>query len=118
MQDLINEKAADGRRKSFVGGERGGDRENEMYGFVMEELGRLEERLLECLAEAEEGVSKSEVDEKGNEKGWTIVPGRLRGRTDIAMSWLPVRAKALELVRQRDALGNRVLFAQMSLISS
>lgn len=34
------------------------------------------------------------------------------------MQWLPVRTKALELVRQRDALGSRVLFAQMSMISS
>jgi hypothetical protein len=125
MQDLINEKAADGRRKSFIGGDRGngerlGEKENEMYGFVMDELGRLEERLLECLAEAEEGVSKNDGNEKGlgKQKGWTIVPGRLRGRTDSAMSWWPVRAKALELVRQRDALGSRVLFAQMSLISS
>ena len=42
----------------------------------------------------------------------------MKGRTDIALSWLPVRAKALELVRQRDALGSRVLFAQMSMISS
>ncbi|KAE8444943.1 hypothetical protein EG329_014070 [Mollisiaceae sp. DMI_Dod_QoI] len=72
------------------------------------------ERLLECIAEAEEGVTKGE----GKEKRWTIIPQAVRGRTDIAMSWLPVRAKALDLVRQRDALGNRVLFAQMSLVSS
>ncbi len=85
-----------------------------MYKFVVEQLGQLEERLLECLAEAEEGVDRKQ----GGDGGWTIVPRSVRGRTDIAMSWLPVRAKALELVRQRDALGSRVLFAQMSMISS
>lgn len=97
------------------GGGGAGLREKEMYAFVVEQLGKLEERLLECFAEAEEGV-----DRKEGEKGgwWTIVPRSVRGRTDIAMSWLPVRAKALELVRQRDALGSRVLFAQMSMISS
>jgi hypothetical protein len=77
----------------------------------MDQLGKLEERLLALLTEAEEKTG--EVDVVG--KSWTIVPTR---RTGIALSWLPVRAKALELVRQRDALGNRVLFAQMSMISS
>jgi len=96
------------------GGERGAGKEREMYAFVVEQLGKLEERLLECLAEAEEGVDRK----TGEKEGWTIIPRSVRGRTDIAMSWLPVRAKALELVRQRDALGSRVLFAQMSMISS
>lgn len=74
-----------------------------MYTFVMEQLGKLEERLLELLSEAE------------RDDGWTLVP---RGRMEVAVRWAPVRAKALELVRQRDALGNRVLFAQMSMLSS
>jgi hypothetical protein len=99
-------------------GDRGRGKEREMYGFVVEQLGKLEERLLECLAEAEEGVDRKNGDGREKEGGWTIVPSRLRGRTGIAMSWVPVRAKALELVRQRDALGSRVLFAQMSMISS
>ncbi|KAE9373568.1 hypothetical protein N431DRAFT_456332 [Stipitochalara longipes BDJ] len=99
------------------GGRRTG-KEREMYAFVVEQLGKLEERLLECLAEAEEGVDrKTGRDGSGEKGGWTIVPRSVRGRTDIAMSWLLVRAKALELVRQRDALGSRVLFAQMSMIS-
>lgn len=96
-------------------------KEKEMYSFVLDQLGKLEERLLGCLAEAEEGVdplAPGEEGAKGNGNGWTIIPSRMRGRTDIAVRWLPVRAKALELVRQRDALGSRVLFAQMSLISS
>ena len=98
-------------------------REKEMYGFVVEDLARLEARLLEVVEEAEIKASKGRDggDGRGGEKrkkGWTIVPRGVMGKTDIAMSWLPVRAKALELVRQRDALGSRVLFAQMSMISS
>jgi len=92
-------------------------REKEMYAFVVEQLGQLEDRLLGCLADAEEGVDR-QTGRDGGKGGWTIVPRSVRGRTDIAMSWLPVRAKALELARQRDALGSRVLFAQMSMISS
>lgn len=109
-----------GEKSGRMGREKGDGKEREMYKFVVEQLGQLEERLLECLAEAEEGVDRNQGGdgEKGKEKGWTIVPQSVRGRTDIAMSWLPVRAKALELARQRDALGSRVLFAQMSMISS
>jgi hypothetical protein len=77
--------------------------EYEMYTFVMEQLKKIEERLLELLSEAE----------KDDE--WTLAP---RDRMEVAVRWAPVRAKALELVRQRDALGNRVLFAQMSMLSS
>lgn len=108
MHDLIQSASAnDGaKERSKV--------EHEMYSFVMDQLGKLEERLLALLTEAE--VSATRKSEK--EEGWTIAPRRMKGRTDIAMSWLPVRAKALELVRQRDALGSRVLFAQMSMISS
>jgi hypothetical protein len=119
-EDEDDEKrGGDGDRRGE--GLQGRGKEREMYTFVVEQLGKLEERLLECLAEAEEGVDrKSGLDEKGEKGkgGWTIVPRSVMGRTDIAMSWLPVRAKALELVRQRDALGSRVLFAQMSMISS
>jgi hypothetical protein len=89
--------------------------EFEMYRFVMEQLGKLEERLLELLTEAEESAERGVGRNDGEGRGWTILPG---GRTGIALSWLGVRTKALELVRQRDALGSRVLFAQMSMISS
>jgi hypothetical protein len=110
MQDLV-QTASNSSSSSSLG------MEHEMYRFVIDQLGRLEERLLELLTEAEVATNKErDVDWKGGK--WTIVPRGLRGRTDIAMSWLPVRAKALELVRQRDALGSRVLFAQMSMISS
>jgi hypothetical protein len=127
MHDLISTSSLSHQLQSqdgFDDGEekRGKGKEREMYMFVVEQLGKLEERLLECLAEAEEGVDRKVgrdgEREKEGEKWWTIVPRSVKGRTDIAMSWLPVRTKALELVRQRDALGSRVLFAQMSMISS
>jgi hypothetical protein len=114
MHDLIH--ATDGPNSTP-------EKESEMYSFVMDQLGKLEDRILECVVEAEQQSTSASALEGGREReekdgGWTIVPRGLRGRTDIAMSWLPVRGKALELVRQRDALGSRVLFAQMSLISS
>jgi hypothetical protein len=118
LEEMEDEKG-DARGGNEESG-RGRGKEREMYAFVVEQLGKLEERLLECLAEAEEGVNRKQDrdGEKGGEGGgWTIVPRSVRGRTDIAISWLPVRRRALELVRQRDALGSRVLFAQMSMIS-
>ena len=86
--------------------------EFEMYAFVMEQLGKLEERLLELLKEAEDS---SQQGKDGIGRDWTVLPGR---RSGIALSWLGVRTRALELVKQREALGSRVLFAQMSMISS
>jgi hypothetical protein len=125
MHDLVSTSSLQGqlggyeeKGESDGRGDRRRGKEREMYGFVVEQLGKLEERLLECLAEAEEAVDRENGDRREKEGGWTIVPSRLRGRTGIAMSWVPVRARALELVRQRDALGSRVLFAQMSMISS
>jgi len=109
LHDLIH--SSDGLKSRSTGN----NKEYEMYVFVMDQLGKLEERLLELLGEAEEKAS-SEEDQDG--KRWTVVPRGMRWRTGIAIGWLPVRAKALELVRQRDALGGRVLFAQMSVISS
>lgn len=91
----------------------------EVFGFVMEDLKRLESRLLEIVEEAEKAQKEKRGEIGGDkEEGWTVIPGSWKGRKDIAVGWLPVRAKALELVRQREALGSRVLFAQMSMISS
>lgn len=124
VQDLNEREGGRGNGRVDSGFKNGrGKVEHEMYVFVMDQLRKLEERLLEVVTEAEVGSVR---DEDGNlvkgakekEKGWTVVPRGLKGRTDMAMSWLPVRAKAMELVRQRDALGSRVLFAQMSMISS
>jgi len=94
------------------------EREYEMYRFVLEQLGKLEERLLELVEETE---MKAGVPEEGDEKKgrrWTLVPEGWRTKADIAMAWLRIRAKALDLMKQREALGSRVLFAQMSMMSS
>lgn len=132
----------------ILAGARKFETEYQMYAFVMDDLARLETRLLELVAETElkaEAGSSGNVGEKamgsGGEDGrfglvrrgtalgtsaakrwwqwlWagsgrsTVLP------TSVAMAWLPVRAKALELVRQRDALTARVLFTQMSMVSS
>ena len=126
MHDLLSTTNLNDQELS---GSNGSERAKEMYSFVVEDLSRLEARLLEIVEEAEmkanggekesfDGIQRSNTGVTMQDKGWTIVPRGVRGKTDIAMSWLPVRAKALELVRQRDALGSRVLFAQMSMISS
>ncbi|TVY49068.1 hypothetical protein LOCC1_G001363 [Lachnellula occidentalis] len=117
MQDLVSSSPSLANENENENGDRKGGMEHEMYTFVMDQLRKLEDRLLELLTEAEVAASKG-ADEDGRGGVWAIVPRGLRGRTDIAMSWLPVRAKAMELVRQRDALGSRVLFAQMSMINS
>lgn len=95
----------------------GRQRETEMYGFVLDQLGALEARLLEM-------VTAVDVKAEGSQKEWQEEARggwlwkRWYRRTRIGVHWLPVRAKALELVRQRDALGNRVLFAQLAMLSS
>lgn len=115
MRDLVNSSGPASSASAYSLG-----MEYEMYRFVMEQLGALEDRLLELLTEAELAAS-TQRNEDGRGGWWALVPTGLAGlrwRTDVAMSWVLVRAKALELVRQRDALGSRVLFAQMSMISS
>lgn len=121
--------------------------EYQMYAFVMDDLLRLEKRLLELVAETELRAAAEEATtttggggggagggsslEKGAGKAGSIaerwvgvVTGSSAGApwwrvtTGVAVAWLPVRAKALELVRQRDALTARVLFTQMSMVSS
>lgn len=91
--------------------------EYQMYKFVMDDLLRLEDRLLE-LVEETESKAASETDEAGEERKWTLVPQSWWFTTAVAVAWMPVRTKALELVRQRDALTARVSFTQMSMISS
>ncbi|KAL4732316.1 Na+/H+ antiporter [Fusarium chlamydosporum] len=87
--------------------------EYQMYAFVMDDLLNLEQRLLDIVAETEAKVTVSDDDE-----GWTLMPRSWSGRTTVAMAWLRVRTKALELVRQREGLTARVQFMQMSMISS
>lgn len=89
--------------------------EQQMYTFVMDDLLNLERRLLDLVGEIEAKAAM------GGEEGsrWTLVPRSWQGgRTSVAMAWLPVRTKALELVRQREGLTARVQFMQMSMISS
>lgn len=101
---------------------KGDEREYEIYSFLLEQLGRLEERLLELLADVELEVSKLENKESdnGGESGtWTLVPRRYSFKTgSIASAWVPIRTKALDLVRQREALCPRVISAQLSMVLS
>ncbi len=93
--------------------------EYQMYTFLMDDLQKLEARLLELVVETEERAANGGDAEIKAGEGWTLVPRSWTwSRTTVAMAWMPVRTKALELVRQRDALTARVLFTQMSMISS
>ncbi|KAF6838227.1 hypothetical protein CPLU01_02588 [Colletotrichum plurivorum] len=97
------------------GGPHRGQPEYEMYAFVMDDLVKLEQRILDLLAEAETKAAGQDVGSQGK---WTLVPRSWSFTTNVAMAWLPVRTKTLELVRQREALTGRVQFTQMSMISS
>ncbi|KAM0256059.1 hypothetical protein ACHAQJ_005258 [Trichoderma viride] len=99
--------------------EKGGQRrrqprtEQQMYKFVMDDLLNLEQRLLDLVTDIEVKSALRGTSE------WTLLPrGWAGGRPSVAVSWLGVRTKALELVRQREALTARVQFLQMSMISS
>ncbi|KXH69177.1 hypothetical protein CSAL01_06003 [Colletotrichum salicis] len=89
--------------------------EYQMYAFVMDDLIKLEKRILELLVEAETKAAGQDAENQGK---WTLVPKSWSFTTNVAMAWLPVRTKTLELVRQREALTSRVQFTQMSMISS
>lgn len=69
MRDLV-------RSSPTTSAELGG-MEYEMYRFVMEQLGKLEERLLELVTEAEMAASK-ERDQDGRGGWWTFVPSGWR----------------------------------------
>jgi hypothetical protein len=101
--------------------EKGGQRqrrrqlrtEQQMYKFVMDDLLNLEQRLLDLVTDIEVKSALRGTSE------WTLLPrGWSGGRPSVAVSWLGVRTKALELVRQREALTARVQFLQISMISS
>ncbi|KAI1409522.1 hypothetical protein F5Y13DRAFT_91507 [Hypoxylon sp. FL1857] len=90
--------------------------EYQMYTFVMDDLVKLEQRLLELVEEIESKAGSE--DELRQGVRWALVPRGWGFTTAVAMAWLPVRTKALELVRQRDALTARVSFTQISMLSS
>lgn len=110
------------REESWID-EKGRDtqKETEMYLFVLDQLGTLEDRLLEMLTAVEvsaEGDWQEDGREGQQRNRWAFMARRWWTRTGIAVNWLPVRTKALELMRQREALGSRVLFAQLAMVSS
>ncbi|KAG5662752.1 hypothetical protein KAF25_005170 [Fusarium avenaceum] len=107
LADLVN--AINAQHESFHAYQP----EYQMYNFVMDDLLNLEKRLLDIVDETE---AKASIGDEG--KRWTLLPRSWNGRTTVAMAWLPVRTKALELVRQREGLTARVQFMQMSMISS
>jgi hypothetical protein len=89
-----------------------------MYTFVMDDLVKLEQRLLDIVKETEVHAAGNSSVEDGK---WTFVPSGwdvMGTKTSVAVAWLRVRTQALDLVRQRDALTTRVLFTQTSMISS
>lgn len=92
--------------------------EYQMFSFVMDDLLNLEKRLLDIVDDIE---SRTGGQQSTPNVGfaWTFVPRSWQGgKSSVAVSWLGVRTKALELVRQREALTARVQFLQMSMISS
>jgi hypothetical protein len=115
MNDLVT--AVDMRKRRMAN-----EKDYQMYCFVMDQLVKLEERLLSLLTQAEIAANKQPRDDEKN--SWTFIPQKYQGYfgfslgTPTAIAWLTVRTKALELARQRDALGSRVQFAQLSMISS
>ncbi|KAI3320371.1 hypothetical protein HD806DRAFT_230138 [Xylariaceae sp. AK1471] len=90
--------------------------EYQIYTFVMDDLLRLEKRLLELVEVVEEKAGSEDEHPQG--KHWAVVPQNWRFTTAIAVAWLPIRTQTLELVRQREALTARVSFTQISMIAS
>lgn len=120
-----DEKAAEWPRRRRVGMDRATTEtaasaptqraEKQMFAFVMEDLLNLEQRLLEIIDDVE---SRAEANSAVG-LSWSLIPGSWHGgRPSVAVAWLGVRTKALELVRQREALTERVQFLQLSMISS
>lgn len=95
------------------------EREYQMYAFVMDDLINLEQRLLDLVTEVESKAATPRGPGNRDDEKWTLVPSNWqRGTPSVGMAWMSVRTKALELVRQREALTARVQFLQMSMISS
>lgn len=91
--------------------------EQQMFAFVMDDLLNLERRLLDTINDVE---SRAETSASGGiGVSWSLIPGTWHGgRPSVAVAWLGVRTKTLELVRQREALTERVQFLQLSMIAS
>lgn len=117
LSDLLTALGAQHAHKSN-GDPHSRQREYQMYAFVMDDLINLEQRLLDLVTEVESKAATPRGPRNRDEK-WTLVPSSWqRGTPSVGMAWMSVRTKALELVRQREALTARVQFLQMSMISS
>ncbi|TAQ84124.1 hypothetical protein B7494_g7548 [Chlorociboria aeruginascens] len=96
--------------------------EYSMSAFILEQMSTLESRLLDLLTETEiragDGLDVTAKEGSLERRGWTLIPRGWSARSRVAVAWVPVRGKALELVRQREALGARVLFAQMGMLGA
>ncbi|KAJ6784049.1 hypothetical protein PWT90_00336 [Aphanocladium album] len=93
--------------------------EQHMFAFVMDDLLNLEQRLLDMVNDVESRAEPSSAAATGTGISWSLIPGTWHGgRPSVAVAWLGVRTKALELVRQREALTERVQFLQLSMIAS
>ncbi|KAL7892187.1 hypothetical protein HDV63DRAFT_277747 [Trichoderma sp. SZMC 28014] len=86
--------------------------QQQMYKFVVDDLLNLEQRLLDLVTDIEVKSALRGTSE------WPLLPRRWTTRPSVAVSWLGVRTKALELVRQREALTARVQFLQVSMVSA
>jgi N-acetylglucosaminylphosphatidylinositol deacetylase len=107
-----------GTQHAYNGGVHSRQKEYQMYAFVMDDLINLEQRLLDLVTEVESRASAARGPKNGDGR-WTLVPSSWqRGTPSVGMAWMSVRTKALELVRQREALTARVQFLQMSMLSS
>lgn len=130
METSIDEKTGEGyprRRRTGFDREPAAPAsqraEQHMFAFVMEDLLNLEQRLLDIITDvesrAELSPSSSSSSSSGTGLSWSLIPGSWHGgRPSVAVAWLGVRTKALELVRQREALTERVQFLQLSMIAS
>ncbi|GFP58768.1 hypothetical protein ACSS6W_008518 [Trichoderma asperelloides] len=117
LRALDDAKEEDEKKKTTTprGQQSRRQRQQQMYKFVMDDLLNLEQRLLDLVTDIEVKSALRGTSE------WGLLPRRWAagGRgPSVAVSWLGVRTKALELVRQREALTARVQFLQISMIAS
>ncbi|EHK46550.1 uncharacterized protein TrAtP1_005488 [Trichoderma atroviride] len=109
------QEGEEGDEKKRLKRQRRQRQQQQMYKFVMDDLLNLEQRLLDLVTDIEVKSALRGASE------WTLLPRRWaagRARPSVAVSWLGVRTKALELVRQREALTARVQFLQVSMVSA
>lgn len=116
LRAMDDAQEEEGDEKKKLKRQRRQRQQQQMYKFVMDDLLNLEQRLLDLVTDIEVKSALRGASE------WTLLPRRWaaggRARPSVAVSWLGVRTKALELVRQREALTARVQFLQVSMLSA